>query len=749
MDPIIDLRSGSRFLSFNLKLIKKVSPKLAQKVLHVVASLYKLIPIGSFLNILFDDPKEPYYLHREENPYTELIDSIKSIPLQQINVLYVYGLGVGYFYYVIKPWLKESPSNYLVFLEDSPEALQAFLQTNLATELLKDSQVSIYDLSDFETDTECVHEITENTILRPYAIIALPSYKKYRKKTYSQLCELIHFESTEQTIRYGEFSEFGAIYYRNFYNNLFELPTFLLSTSFFNQFKGIPAIICGAGPSLSKPIPLLKSLNNRALLFGSGSSANILTMEGIWPHFGVNIDPNPDTYQRYLMSRGFTIPIFFGNRIYYEATKAIDGPRIYIPGASLYQTAEWFENELDIPTQKIIEGYSVIHTSIEIARRLGCNPIILIGMNLSKKKDQHYAKGIERHPLYPYSDAKLELGQPFEVKDIHGETVDTYWRWVAEAHWIECFSETFPEVTLINATEDGIGFFSVPNETLSNTLETYCTTPYPLEAMIDTCIQNDPGITLSYDKIKSSLETFKSHLSHTLALIQSSLLNLQNSEKTNLKSQESKFEEIKISIAYRFLLERFDNFIQDYYRKEKQNLERLETVRERKEVEKSLFLRRLEFLRQTLDINILTIENALANNKKQEFIENHIAIELPTFPKNTTQRIRHNKSGYIESVLSYNLENEFQGPQLTYYANGQIKSHISYKQGLLNGCVLLYYPNGNIKRMLYFIKNQREGADRSWYPGGALFTECIYQNNQSKRARCWYPNHILVKDITL
>jgi len=750
LDSTIEVRYNSKIYSSNLKLLNKYYPLIASKISNVGSSFCEIRETGGNVNILCTSPNESFFLHDPEHPLQEASDLIKNIQLNRIEVLYVYGIGVGYIYHLLKNWLKENPGKYLVFLEDSLEVIQAFLQTNLATEILENPQVSLYDISDIETNMECIRTIVKDYIHRVYRNIALPAYEKYRKSTFSLIAHLICFETTEMSFRNNELVEYGAAFYRNFYQNLFELPSAILGTSLFNRFKDIPAIICGAGPSLTRQIPLLKKIQDKALIFGPGSSANILAMEGVQPHFGTNIDPNPDTYQRYLMSRGFEVPIFYRNRIYFEALKAIHGPRLLIPGATIYATANWFDDKFGIPHEKFFAGYSVIHTTIEIARRLGCNPIIFIGMSLSKKADDHYAQGIEIHPLYQTAQqGKVELGQPTEAKDIHGNTVTTYWPWVAEAQWIHEYSKHYSETTFINATEEGIGFFSVKNQSFEEAVKQFCQTSYPIEEMVHEGIIHARKLDLSYEQILEALQTFRQEIIGGLDRIQNIQVYLENTSKSNPAAGEKKFAKILDTPSYKYVLEIFDHFIQEYHRKERLTLNRIKDKEKRKEVERKLLNQRLEFLRQVLSINILTIEKAINNNPKPTEVKEKIAVAIPTPIKDTTQKILYDSAGNVQKVLSRNSLGQIHGTQLTFYPNGQLKSSLSYHKGLLDGSVILYYPDGQIKRMLYFIKHQREGADRYWYPNGSLFTECIYQNNSPKRARCWYPNRLLAKDLNL
>ncbi len=48
------------------------------------------------------------------------------LELDEVEVLYVLGLGLGYLYYAARDWLAADPSHQLVFLEDDLSVLAHF-----------------------------------------------------------------------------------------------------------------------------------------------------------------------------------------------------------------------------------------------------------------------------------------------------------------------------------------------------------------------------------------------------------------------------------------------------------------------------------------------------------------------------------------------------------------------------------------------------------------------------------------------
>ncbi len=214
---------------------------------------------------------------------------------------------------------------------------------------------------------------------------------------------------------------------------------------------------------------MLPALKERALLFAGSSALNALIPKGIIPHFGVAIDPNLAQYSRVAVTQPYAVPFFYRNRLFHEALKAIKGPRLYLTGSGGYDIAHWFEEQLHIEGENLDEGHNVVNFCLEIAQALGCNPIILVGVDLAFTNQQHYADGIIANLNLTEEDFKTAgdfESTPLLKKDITGQPVMTLWKWITEADWISKFAHRYPETMILNATEGGLGFQDIPNLTL-------------------------------------------------------------------------------------------------------------------------------------------------------------------------------------------------------------------------------------------------------------------------------------------
>ena len=454
----------------------------------------------------------PQYFHSNLSPLREAQQWFLSLDLKDTWILYVYGIGLGYYYDVIQLWLKEDSKRFVVFMEDNLEVIKYFLETERASDLLKNPQAKLFHFT-WETSYFSFGFITSLFSLAPFKTSALKFYEKTEPKHIVEFYARIAFF---HDMRLGTSAEFIALapggFLNNYYKNLLELPRSKLELKMIGQFSGIPAIICGAGPSLAKNIHILKELQNKALIMAGGTAMNVLNAAGINPHFGIGIDPNLAHFNRLISNIAFEEPFFYRQRMYHRALKTIHGERIFVTGAGGYNLPGWFEEKLGIPeVEAIEEGHNVVNFNLSIAKDLGCNPILIVGVDLAYSDNLSYAPGLVRHAIHDPKDAfqtKYSHEELLVKDDIDGIPVTTLWKWVNESLWFSQFAKRNPIMTMINCTEGGIGFAHVPNMPLKEASDKYLKENFDFSTIIHGTIQNSPvpkDLTLSKD-IKSFMK---------------------------------------------------------------------------------------------------------------------------------------------------------------------------------------------------------------------------------------------------
>jgi hypothetical protein len=605
------MKEQQKHFKKNLRLLRKFHAPLAYQLTMTDPSDLEFCQTRQGeLNLKRSYENQIYYYHSPLNAFQESHDWFQSIDLHVATVILVYGIGLGYYYQAAQPWLKQNPHHALVFLEEDLGVLHRLFETELGSTLLKDPQVKIIDIQNSLTDKSIFHELSWTYFESPFVMSCLKLYEQVNPDGYVQLQHQLSYYFVQKKRFVKEYLQYGAIFFRNFYPNLFEIPHAYWGNGLFDCFSQVPAIICGAGPSLNKNIDLLPYLKERALLFAGGSALNALIPKKIIPHFGVAIDPHQEQYPRVTVTQPYHVPFFYRNRLFHEALTAMTGSRLYLTGSGGYETARWFEKKLHIEGNDLDEGHNVVNFSLQIAKALGCNPIILIGVDLAFTDQHYYADGIIANLNLTQEDLNIEDNpdsRPLLKEDMHGKPIYTLWKWITEAEWISQFAELHPEITILNATEGGLGFKGIPNLSLQEAAQQFLTNPQDSIKYIDQEIQKHSLRSIHPDHILELLLEMKASLDHC-GILFSRLIETGDQLAKSIKHGHSfpadlqtlatslLENEIEEEIGYQFLLDIFNKV---YLRLHHRNIQDIQS-RKRRLSKKRRALKQLEIERQRL-----------------------------------------------------------------------------------------------------------------------------------------------------
>ena len=390
---------------------------------------------------------------------------LPPLEVEKAEGLYFYGLGTGAPYFHVKDWLKANPARVLIFLEDDPGIIASFLYRSQAAEILSDPQVHLA-LGKKEID-----RLAEMFPFKRIEAASLPSYKnkgfrnlrlKLMRKT--TLTHALHIDRLH-----------GYQPFQNFVQNLRHLPRSFYANALKGAFQDVPAIVCGAGPSLQQSMETLRSLENKALIIAGGSTLAALSSQGVLPHFGMAIDPNLEEYRRLKNSFAFEVPLLYSTRVFPAVFQTCNGPFGYMRSGIGGVPELWIEEELGLLDRLIgeslsPESISVTTICVAWAQFLGCNPILLNGVDLAYTGKKRYASGVADDDEVPFAAIDAEKSAADRIlkrKDRLGNPVYTAVRWIMESASISHFAKKHPEVRFINTTEGGIGFKGIDYEPLT------------------------------------------------------------------------------------------------------------------------------------------------------------------------------------------------------------------------------------------------------------------------------------------
>lgn len=513
-----------------------------------------------------------FFLHSQEGAKIEAENWADSLDLSQTEALYVFGIGLGYYFEPLQSWLQEK-NHYLIFLEPDLAVLQQFLYTPLAEKILNHPRVYIRHLPLQTANTSNPHDIIispefmENLCLyfaltRPY-VSSLTSYLKLSTPLFQKLQEMIYIESILSNEWVADLSNFNQDFVNNALNNFLLISDSYDLSQIAGKFHNIPAIICGAGPSLNKNFPLLKQLSSKALIIAGSSALNALTQKSFEPHLGVYLDPYERVYDRFMCNYGFEIPTFFSPRPHYDLVKTFQGPKVFVK-SSANPLSEWIQQELDLPGQAIKEGISVSCFATQIAVALGCNPIIYVGLDLAYTNQQFYATGVASENAVSQNTLGITRNS-INKEDIFGNPIQTKPTWIYESQWLSHFAQNNLNTHFVNATEGGLGIDTVENLPLSKVVHEFLTQDLPLKEIVHNILIQAPYSKKISPKYCALLEKLSKSLNQCESIYEK-LLKIDNPTDSSINRLENKLLKepayasliFEAMISSSFLLKRFE-----------------------------------------------------------------------------------------------------------------------------------------------------------------------------------------------
>lgn len=419
---------------------------------------------------------------------------IQKPDLDGVDILYVYGLS-GIHYDIFSSWLNEKKDRRLIFLEDELFQIQELLQSEHRF-LFLNPQVVVHFLSSGKSINAHLEEIVSSYPCDRIDVIATASYQKRKKKRFHQLkLKLLR----QSAVAHAILTE--SLYAHKLRVNLLRNIK-CWHGSFFagglkGKFKGIPAVICGAGPSLQASIPLLKTLEDKVLIIAGGSTIAALSNQGVQPHLGIALDPNPEEFGRLKIASAYEMPLIYATRLQPDVFNAINGEKLYLISETGGPLEHHFEKQMGIEGDPVgpelgQEAFSVTTLAVAMAVEMGCNPILLDGVDLAYTGMQRYAEGIL--PSSQVKTAQLRLQKKaadrmLKRQNIHGHYVQTLVKWVMESECIASYAKAHSGTRFINVSQGGIGFPGIPNVSLSSAMESELSQSLDLRAFVHAQIQ--------------------------------------------------------------------------------------------------------------------------------------------------------------------------------------------------------------------------------------------------------------------
>lgn len=341
----------------------------------------------------------------------------------------IYGLGLGYHINELEDLIKANKRDYHIYvIEFNKDLVELAKKSINLSRILNNENISFVMLKDDKESYKKLNSIISIENIK--IVIHKPSLniipEKFKKMKYL----LEEFIMKQNTIALSSNNLDG-----NFHINInnFDMNVDVL----FGKYKDKPLYLIAAGPSLDKNIQELSRVKDNGIILSVGRAVKPLLGSGIMPDYIIITDPAPHLYNSQLKGLEIDVPIIVLSTcdksvmLNYKGEKYIALQDGYSPAQEYAKT----NNNILVET-----GGSVATTGLDVAIRMGCNPIIFVGQDLGFTDNKS-------HSSKTYSRNIIETNNLRDIEDINGNIIQTsknlyiYLRWIqnriAEAEGIE------------------------------------------------------------------------------------------------------------------------------------------------------------------------------------------------------------------------------------------------------------------------------------------------------------------------
>ncbi|MDF2840365.1 MAG: hypothetical protein K0Q99_1137, partial [Clostridia bacterium] len=237
-----------------------------------------------------------------------------------------------------------------------------------------------------------------------------------------------------------------------------------------NPYRNKPAILIASGPSLEKNIDFIKMAEGKALVLAADSAYKALNKRGIKADAIGAFERIKLTYDLFFKGETFDKDLVLAAPalIYPDLVKEFTGKKLLYTkaGSSLGQ---WISEFDTCSKEGVWCGASVSNMLFGLAVKLGCNPIILVGQDLSYSASgmSHIvdASGV----VHKVKEEDIEV----YVKDSKGNLLPSTNTWRDILDYFEAAVRDCNR-TVINATEGGAFIKGTEERNLRDAIARYC-----------------------------------------------------------------------------------------------------------------------------------------------------------------------------------------------------------------------------------------------------------------------------------
>ena len=315
---------------------------------------------------------------------------------------------------------------------------------------------------------QVIKEIAWHAVMQSMHIHSQPGWEEFRRRL--EECQYAAH------LLLSEVADFGQEAFGNARSNWRQSGPFRSWALLKGRFQDVPAIVCGAGPSLKEAAPRLAALSSRALILSAGTAGSIMGSWGIAPHLACFLDKQTPL-DSILQQPFLEVPSILQSRLNPACVHWMHGEKILAPESGPLPWEKWWMDDDYSPSF----GWTVGNFATQMAVWMGCNPIIWVGMDLCYQGEQKYADRSDRSQV-----PLIESNDRMTQRD-----------WLLAARWSEELSCEHPQLRFVNTSMQGLPL-RLPIETMPlDAIDQTLTREFDLTGRLHQAIQGASSLTMT------------------------------------------------------------------------------------------------------------------------------------------------------------------------------------------------------------------------------------------------------------
>ena len=446
----------------NLQALKKMNNELAEKVDNLKVTKNDFV-IEATKNendytIKLSINGNTKYVHSLYRAREQAVNEIDKLGLEHYNLIGVAGIGCGHY---IRELLNQfNLESQLIIIENRIDILKEVMKKQDITDILKVRNVQIFDGSSEKYISRMrrwLRRIDYNALSAGNVdFFKTPVLKEKYNNDYDNFVNEFFSVLNYVVNSLGNDPGDTLIGIQHGFENV----EYLLKNSFdfskLEYYKGKPAICVASGPSLDKNIDVLKENQHNALILAAGTSLHKLLNYGIKPDI-FSVLERPEKVYKYTIKDLVEEEKFPEDMV--AILNGVVHPKIYnninsdiIPiFRNNVHTENWFVENID-NLLGFDTGLSVANMTFNIAKLLGCSPIIMVGQDLSfSPEGRKHSKDTKYDEL---GEVEVKEHEIIELDGYDGGKVKSKKLWKQFKNWFEYVIEE-EKIKCIDATEGG------------------------------------------------------------------------------------------------------------------------------------------------------------------------------------------------------------------------------------------------------------------------------------------------------